>query len=453
MEQLITTLIIFYLMGMLGVGFITYKRNSNLDEINLGGRKMNWLQTSFSIAATWIWAPALFVASERAYVNGLLGLFWFTVPNVLTLILFAFISRNALARLKKEHTLADLMGSTYKSKRMKNLYTFELLTLSIFSTAVQLLAGGRFLNILTGINFGVLTAFLASVALVYSALSGLKASVKTDVIQMVIMIIAVVGTVFYLAPRASLQLGGRDNLDIGLFTAQNWQFFLAFGFTTSIGLLAGPIGDQTFWQRAFSMQRKNVFKSFALAALIFAVVPVGTGLIGFYAAGEGFEIANTGMVGLEFILSQAPTAIVALFALAIISGLASTLDSNMVAVGSLVSKMHPSLESVKYARYGMIAVALFGIIVANIPGVEIFWLFLFYGVLRATVAVPTIFTMLTERLPDERFIFYGTLGAMVFGIPVYAIGAIAGIQWLALTGTLSAIIIPTIVLTYERLLK
>ena len=35
-----------------------------------------------SIAASWIWAPALFVSVQLAYEKGIAGIFWFTIPNV-----------------------------------------------------------------------------------------------------------------------------------------------------------------------------------------------------------------------------------------------------------------------------------------------------------------------------------------------------------------------------------
>src|SRR6516225_11864121 len=53
------------------------------------GRKVPWWAGAISICVTWIWAPALFISSKQAYENGLPGIFWFTAPNVLSLMIVA----------------------------------------------------------------------------------------------------------------------------------------------------------------------------------------------------------------------------------------------------------------------------------------------------------------------------------------------------------------------------
>lgn len=445
--------LLLYVAVMIGVGVVGYKRNIDLVELNVANRKVNWVQTAFSIAATWIWAPALFVASQRAYVDGVLGFFWFFVPNVLSLILFAYISTKALKKLSYEQTLPDLMGTVYQSKRVKNIYNVEVVFLLMMSTGVQLLAGGIVLNQITGINFGLLTLVLALVALLYSFVSGIKASIKTDAIQMIIIIVALIFALFYFGPTESIELGGFNLQPIGFFTEYNWQLFLGFGLTTTIGLLAGPIADQTFWQRAFSMEQKTVKKSFILGSLIFAIVPLGMAVIGFMASASGFVPNSVSNVGLEYVLEYAPTLVSVLFILAIVSGLSSTLDSNMVAMGSVLSNLNDRTKSVYYSRLGMVLIALFGILIANIPGIEIFWLFLFYGVMRSSVAVPTIVTMVAKKEPSEQSIFYGILGAFLFGVTTYAIGTLAGITTLRLTGTLLTIAIPSLTILFQKQFK
>ena len=57
---------------------------------------------AMSIAATWIWAPAIFVASSTAYFNGIYGFLWFLIPNVLTLILFGYFSQKFIKEKYQE---------------------------------------------------------------------------------------------------------------------------------------------------------------------------------------------------------------------------------------------------------------------------------------------------------------------------------------------------------------
>src|SRR6266576_42537 len=53
------------------------------------GRNVPWALGAFSIAVSWIWAPALFVSVQQAYQQGIPGIFWFTFPNILCLFIMA----------------------------------------------------------------------------------------------------------------------------------------------------------------------------------------------------------------------------------------------------------------------------------------------------------------------------------------------------------------------------
>ena len=172
-------------------------------------------------------------------------------------------------------TLSGYMHEKYKSEPVKRVYLFQLTALTILSTAVQLLAGGKILSMATGLPLWAMTIVLAVIAFSYSQISGIKASVLTDASQMVFLLLAC--AIF--VPWA-LKLNGQ------LFSEKGLQVFLGFGLPTAIGLFAGPFGDQCFWQRAFSIRKDRIGRSFALGALMFAVVPLSMGILGFIAAGK-----------------------------------------------------------------------------------------------------------------------------------------------------------------------
>lgn len=75
------------------------KRTQTKEEFLAAGHSAPWLLTAFSMAATWVWAPSMFTAAEKAYTQGFAGMFWFVVPNILTMILFAFFA-NKMRKLR-----------------------------------------------------------------------------------------------------------------------------------------------------------------------------------------------------------------------------------------------------------------------------------------------------------------------------------------------------------------
>lgn len=64
------------------------RKEKGVEGFCVGDRNAGWLLSSLSIAATWVWAPALFTSTEHAYMKGFAGLLWFLVPNMLCLVIF-----------------------------------------------------------------------------------------------------------------------------------------------------------------------------------------------------------------------------------------------------------------------------------------------------------------------------------------------------------------------------
>ena len=77
-----------YAVIMIAATVLMTNKEKSVERFCVGNRNTGWFISALSIAATWIWAPALFTSTENAYTKGFAGLFWFLVPNVLCLIFF-----------------------------------------------------------------------------------------------------------------------------------------------------------------------------------------------------------------------------------------------------------------------------------------------------------------------------------------------------------------------------
>ena len=436
-----------YTAVMIGVTLIFSRKSSAAEDFHVADRKLGTWQAAMSIAATWIWAPALFTSAEKAYTNGLPGLFWFLVPNVACLIMFVPFAKRIRNKMPDGVTLSDYMASTYHSEKVRGVYLGQLSLLSVLSTGVQLLAGGKILCTITGIPFWAVTIILAVIAYSYSQFSGIKASVLTDSMQMILMLAAC--AVF--VPWALAKGDGMTNLINGiggvsgefsnLFDSDGLSVLLSYGIPTAIGLIAGPFGDQCFWQRAFSIRREKIRSAFIIGALLFAVVPLSMGLLGYIAAGSGYVAEDAGVVNFELISHLFPKWAMLPFLFMVVSGLLSTVDSNMCAAASLTNDFGASLKT---AKGSMIVVLLLGIGIANTPGLTVTHLFLFYCTLRTTTLLPTVMTLMDRKL-SANGIFYGILSSAVVGLPIFAAGNIVGSAVLKTVGSLATVLISGIV--------
>lgn len=435
-----------YTVLMMVVTLCLSRRSKSTDSFHVADRRLGLVQSAMSIAATWIWAPALFTSAEKAYTNGVPGLFWFLVPNVLCLLIFAPFGKRMRAQAPEGVTLSGYMRDRYQSRGVHGVYLFELSTLSVLSTAVQLLAGAKILTVVTGWPFWLLTVILAAIAFSYSQYSGIKASVLTDTLQMVLMLACCA----LFIPWA-LQGGGAHDLLNGLagvsgeyghlFDARGLEVLFSFGLPTAIGLLSAPFGDQCFWQRAFSIRKDKIGRAFHLGALLFAIVPLSMGVLGFIAAGSGYVAENAGMVNFELVTSLFPAWAMLPFLFMLISGLLSTADSNLCAVASLTSDFGAGMGAAKGSMVAMLAPAI-GI--ANIPGLAVTDLFLIYGTLRATTMLPTLLTLKGKALRPGG-VTAGVITSLMVGMPVFIAGTVLGSAALKTAGSLCALLLSGVI--------
>jgi Na+/proline symporter len=270
-------------------------------------------------------------------------------------------------------------------------------------------------------------------------------------------------------------LNGYSGTYTSLFSGDGWNVFLTFGLSASIGLMAGPFGDQAFWQRAFSVKREDVKSAFLIAPWIFALVPLGMGMLGFLAAGMHMKAVNSSYINVQVITQLLPTWVVVLFAGMFLAGLTSKLDTNLASISSLAGDdvagryqlpdkwywdvivrifggTGADRGSLAFSRFAMLVLVGGGIGIANIHGIRLEYLFLTYGTLRSGTLLPTIITLL-KRNVSEPAMFYGILLSLTAGLPMFGIGVVWHILWLSLTGTLFTVIFPGMVVLVGSALK
>jgi len=443
-----TLVLIAYTLLMLGATLWLTRRSTTSEDFCVSNRKLGLFQSSMSIASTWIWAPALFVSAEKAYGQGLVGLFWFTVPNILCLIFFAGYAVKIRDRFPTGLTLSGYMHTVY-SPRVKGVYLTQLTGIAVFSSAVQLLAGATVLHLITGMPFWLLTVILAAIGYSYSRYSGIRASVVTDVLQMgIILLVCAICVPWSVLHQGGINaivsgLGGVSGKFTDLFSADGMLVFWTFGLPTAIGLTSGPFGDQSFWQRAFSIDKREIRKAFVIGALIFGIVPLAMGTLGFVAASSGITFTSTSVLSFELVAAILPAWVIIPFLFMILSGLLSTIDSNLCAVASLATDVKQDV-TVRDQKRAMLLMLVAAIGIANIPGLTITTLFMIYGTLRATTLLPTIFTLNSRKL-SEAGVFYGVIAGLTVGLPLFVLGTLSGNTLVKVIGSLTAAGLPGIV--------
>jgi Na+/proline symporter len=424
--------------------------NATKSQFIVANRDLNLWQASLSIGASYLWAPAFFITATLGYTKGWQGVLYFLAGNGIALCVFGLMVNRICQRWPNGFTITDFFRRQY-SQRVQFLYWMCVIGLIIGAFATQIFAGAKFLHLLSGIDFTIASILLAVVPLCYSLLFGFRSSVINGLSKMILcltvaMFLAAL-TVDAVGWTAIVKGMSSVTQDHGqLFSEQSWHLFATFGLVTMVGLLSGPFGDQSMWQRAFatadSQDRK---KSFMWSAILFLITPICMSVIGFAAAGTGFVVNDTGFVNVEFIVTYFGVGVVMLFAAMVLAGI--TMDSHLSAVSSVAGhdfaryiwKEPTDRQSIMLGRASMIMLAVIAVVVANIPNITLIHLFLIYNNLRASTIVPTLVFMITQKPLDEAGVFWGILISILVAFPVLVYGVFTNSAWAILAGPLLAI--------------
>ena len=435
-QEGIILIISFGSLLLLSVLYVHKRQGTKTDAFLIASRNVSTFRGALSIAAAWIWAPAVFICCQKAYEQGIAGVFWFTVPNILCFFIFAPFAVRLRKYIPNGYSFPDYIYHRYNSKSLHIASLFVYMGYQLGAIVINSTAGGILLSLLTGLPYHFAVLLMAGVALSYTLISGLRASILTDVIQMILIL----SIAFVLVPWVTSVSGGfhiiTDNL--GGVTGKYSDMFnptVAFGFgiAATIGLISGPFADQMFYQRTFAVKQNSVARTFIFGGLIFGVVPIILSLLGFIAAGSPGVIAeintnpdvNTQMVGPIVIGHFLPKWALMAHAILCFSGLSSTLDSSFCAISSLATVdiykryINPNAKYevlLKVGRISMLMLAISGVCIALFQP-KLIWVFLIYGALASAAFFPAFLSIYWKRLSAQGAM-WAIILSLVLGTPL-----------------------------------
>lgn len=423
----------------------------------VANREIGMVLGAFSVAVAWIWAPALFVSSQQAFVRGLPGVLWFAIPNALALVLFAFLAARMRRVMDEGYTLPEFIRNRL-GRRNHIIYIIVIFIVQIYAVITQLTGSLLLLNLLTGLDKTTLVVALAALFLALASFRGIRSSLVTDVIKA--LAIMVVG--FIVLPWTISASGGVASIAGGLGgvsgTATNvfdLTLIWTFGIPTTIALFSGIVIDQQQWQRAFSLRKPYIRASFLLGAALFVLVPFGLALLGFIVANpnHGIAVENPQLAGVTAVSHFLPVPAVLLFAMMILAALASAGSAALCAASSIgaIDIFRQYLKPEASEQQIIIASRLFMLIVvavatgvALIPNIQIIYLLLLVGSFRAALLIPTILALFWKKL-EASAAFYGMLSGIIFGVPLFIYGSLVQSAVIASFGSLVPIVLSTVI--------
>lgn len=406
---LIITAIVIYLLGMLVIGFRYSKRTSNSEDFYLGGRKMGPLVTAMSAEASDMSSWLLMGLPGVAYLSGVADAAWTAIGlGIGTWLNWYFVSRR-LRRYSQNIgaiTVPEFFSKRYhdKSSLLNALAAIVIIIFFIPYTASGFAACGKLFNSLFGVNYTVAMVVAALIIVGYTIMGGFGAVSTTDLIQSIVMTVALVtvltygiysaggfGAVIdnaqslsgYLSLTASHDPATGSAIPYGTLSIASCLAW-GFGYFGMPHILLRFMAIEDEKKLVLSRRIASVWVFIAMTvAIIIGIVGLGmtnAGALEFLegSSSETIIVRIAGLISSHGIIAALTAGVILA---GILAATMSTADSQMLAAASSVSQnivqdfFHVKLtekQSLLIARITIAAIAVLGIFLARDPNSSVF---------------------------------------------------------------------------------
>lgn len=409
--------IIAYLVGMLLIGMYASRKNSNVGDFYLGGRQLGPFVTAMSAEASDMSSWLLMGLPGLAYLSGTAEPAWTAIGlaagTYLNWLIVARRFRRYTIAANNSITIPEFFSNRFGDSR-KVLTLISALLIVVFFipyTASGFAAIGKLFASLFSLDYHVSMIVGALVVIAYTMTGGFLAASLTDLVQSIIMTIALIVVLVF----GTVQAGGAgavmENakklagyLSLSLSHVPDGADFFKAGSTTPYSLLTiistlawglGYFGMPHILLRFMAIKDENKLKLSRRIASVWVVIAMGVAIV---IGVIGLGMSRSGVIEVLPDSSQAETVIVriasrlsefgflpALLAGVILSGIIastmSTADSQLLAASSSVSrdivtgflgKKMTEKQEMLIARVTLGVIALVGILLAWNPDNSVF---------------------------------------------------------------------------------
>ena len=477
--------IVLYLLFMVGVGLWYTRRNTSADDFYLGGRKLGPYVTAMSAEASDMSSWLLMGLPGLAFFNGLADPFWTAVGLALGTYLNWLLVAKRLRRYSAELgaiTVPEFFTKRFGDRRrlLQGLAALVILVFFVPYTASGFAACGKLFSTLFGWDYVLCMAVSAVIIVGYTVLGGFWAASVTDLIQSVIMTVALAAVLVFGVSSAGGMGAVLDNAGrVAGYLRLDAMGNVLTGETVSYGLLTivstmawglGYFGMPHILLRFMAIEDADKLKVSRRVGTVWVVISMAIaifiGIVGYgmVSAGalEGFSSASAAeaiIVSIAKLISRYGV-LAALLAGLILAGILastmSTADSQLLAASSSAShdllcglfQMDLSQKrKMLVARVTLAVIAVLGVLLARDPNSSVFTIVSFAWAGFGAAFGPTMLAALFWKRTTWQGALAGMLsgGAMVFvwKFAVKPMGGVWGIYELlpAFLVSLAAIIV------------
>ena len=417
-----TSLILLIIINLIFVFFGLYnsKKYQGLNNYLTANRNIGLFSLTTSLIASALGAWILFGPASAATWGGIGAIIGYSLGTAFPMFFLIYLGKKIRKEFPKGSSLIEFMRKKFRKSLFKLILLMTIFYMFIFLCA-EVTAIAVLINYISGTQLWITALIVLLSTLVYTLYGGLRASIFTDNIQMVVIGILLLISLAYISSFT----GSEFSFDFikeknpQLLSSSYLPSYTA-GLTFFIAVAATNLFHQGNWQRVYAAKNFETLKK-SLIISFFIIIPIV-----FYMGFSGmvaFSIDSTTRPDLGFftLLLKDQTALLSI--VVIILGLAltiSTVDTLINAISSLVIvdgkstfNLDKKTNYLNFSKYIILFLSFISFIVAS-KGFDILYLFLLAD-LFCCAFVLTVFYSFYNKNIKEKNAYISIIIGFIFG--------------------------------------
>ena len=441
--SLVLIIAVSLLFAFLGINHT--KKFKGLNNYLTDNRNIGVFSLTTSLTASALGAWILFGPASAATWGGIGAVIGYSLGTAFPLFFLIYLGKKIRNEFPKGSSLIEFMRRKFGKSLFKLILLMTIFYMFIFLCA-EVTAISVLINYISGTEFWITALVVLSSTLIYTLYGGLKASIFTDNIQMIVIGVLLIISFIYITSFT----GSKFSFDFVIkknpqLLSSNYIPNYTAGLTFFIAVAATNLFHQGNWQRVYVYKRQRVYaaknyqtlkKSLIISFLIIIPIVFFMGFSGMVA----FSIDPSTRPDLGFfsLLLKEQTIFLSLFV--IILGMAltiSTVDTLINAISSLVIldgkavfNLSKKTNYLNFSKYIILFLSFISFIIAS-KGFDILYLFLLAD-LFCCAFVLTVFLSFYDKSINENLAYISILigligGFLLFPSPDFSKSLLVGI--------------------------
>ena len=431
------TLVIFISLIFTVLGLYHSRKFKGVNNYLTANRNIGFFSLTTSLVASALGAWILFGPAAASTWGGIGSVIGYALGTAFPMIFLIYLGKKIRNEFPKGSSLIEFMRKKFGKSLFKLILFMTIFYMFIFLCA-EVTAVAVLINYISGTELWITALIVLLATLTYTLYGGLRASIFTDNIQMIVIGILLLISITYILSNTG------DTFSFKFIEQKNPQLLSSSyvpsytaGLTFFIAVAATNLFHQGNWQRVYAAKDYKTLKK-SLLVSFFIIIPI-VFLMGFIGL-VSFSIDSSQRPDLGFftLLLKDQTEMLSL--LIIILGLAltiSTVDTLVNAISSLfvvdgkaTFKLDKKTDYLKLSKYFIIFISLIAFFIAS-KGFDILYLFLLAD-LFCCAFVYTVFYSFYNKGINEKTAYISIIvgligGFLLFPFPDFSKSLLVGI--------------------------